>query len=104
MLLIVPHLHQGPYDSFRLAIGLRCCRARELLPNTISHAQLRKSVMLRIPLKFFAVIRIGCLYRIGAFLQDLTQKAPGRSGCLVRQDGRIELCAEIGRASCRERV
>ena len=82
MLLIVPHLHQGSYDSFRLAISLWCCRARELLPDTISHTQLRKSVMLRIPLKFFAVIRIGCLNRIGALLQDLTQKAPCRSGCL----------------------
>ena len=39
MLLIVPHLHRSPQDSFRLAMGLRCCRARELPPDTISHAQ-----------------------------------------------------------------
>ena len=51
--------------------------------------------MFRIPLKFFAVIRIGCLNRIGTFFQDLTQKAPGRSGCLVRQDCRIELTAVV---------
>ena len=55
MLLIVPRLHRGPYDSFCLAIGLWRRGAREFLLDTVSPTQLRKSVKLRIPLKFFAV-------------------------------------------------
>lgn len=72
-----PHLHGPLQDSFRLAIAPGGCRACKLPLDAVSHAQLRKSVMPWIPLKVFAVIPMGRLYRAGAFPQYLFRKTRG---------------------------
>ena len=103
-MLLNPHLHRPLQESFRLAIGSVGCRACELPLNTVSHAQLRKSVMPWIPLKVFAVIPTGRLYCTGAFPQYLFRKTRGGTRCPTGHNKSIKLPDEVGEShsQCRQ--
>ena len=52
-------------------------------------------MVFRISPVLLPVVAVELLYRIGAFLQDLLQKDPGRYMGLVRKDRRVQFPGEV---------